>query len=144
MPDLTKDKRSRGRIAARNERLELMLENVRLEHEVDVYSKASELMESHVGYGERVDKFEYLHDDPATARPISPVSLIGDRIEGKYRPFFETETELAAIRGQARLLELSTPIAFGALTTLTNYVMGPGWDYEIKPRDGKDVEDSVV
>lgn len=121
-----------------------MLENVKLEHEVEVYSKASELMESHVGYGDRVDKLEFLHDDPHTARPITPVSLIGDRIEGKYRPFFETETELAAIRGQARLLELSTPIAFGALTTLTNYVMGQGWDYEIKPRDGKEVDDSVV
>ena len=46
-------------------------------------------------------------------------------------PIFRTEQELAVIRGAARLLTATSPIAVGILTTLTNYVIGNGFQYAV-------------
>ncbi|MCY2964861.1 MAG: hypothetical protein NT069_14690 [Planctomycetota bacterium] len=67
-------------------------------------------------------------DDIATA---SPGALFDDRRDGRCRPLFETEHDLARIRGAARRLALITPVAGGALDALANYTFGPGFTFKI-------------
>jgi len=50
-------------------------------------------------FGQFIDPLEFLSNDPTFGRPLSPVSLISDRAKGQRRGVFETEQELAAIRG---------------------------------------------
>ncbi len=56
-------------------------------------------------------------------------TTLNDRDEGRNFPIFRTEQELAVIRGAARLLTSSNPIAVGVLASLTNYVIGNGFQY---------------
>ncbi|HWB13709.1 MAG TPA: phage portal protein [Pirellulales bacterium] len=58
------------------------------------------------------------------------LSTRSDRQDGRNRPMFATETELAAIRGAARLLANYNPNAVGILEHLTNYTIGEGFDYK--------------
>jgi hypothetical protein len=64
------------------------------------------------------------------------LSTRSDRQDGRNRPMFATETELAAIRGAARLLANYNPNAVGILEHLTNYTIGEGFDYKCLDRSG--------
>src|SRR5215469_15587648 len=64
------------------------------------------------------------------------LSTRSDRQDGRNRPMFATETELAAIRGTARLLANFNPNAVGILEHLTNYTIGEGFDYKCVDRSG--------
>ncbi len=55
-----------------------------------------------------------------------------DRTEGRYRPIYETEQDLRIIRAQGRRFQSLFPIAAGALESLTNYVIGTGFDYKVQ------------
>jgi hypothetical protein len=72
------------------------------------------------------------------------LALMGDRQTGRYRPVFETEHELAAIRGQARLLAGATSVAVCALENLANYVLGTGLTYEARSAQGFDAPAMLV
>ena len=80
-------------------------------------------------WGDYVNPTGFLTDDPSFGFPIGPISLVGDRDDGQERRLIETETQLAAIRGQARVLSWSTPYAANVLANLSNYVIGGGFSY---------------
>ena len=61
----------------------------------------------------------------------TPASL-DDRRDGRCLPLYETETDLARMRGAARRLALLTPVAVGALDSLANYIFGPGFTLRVE------------
>jgi hypothetical protein len=64
----------------------------------------------------------------------TPASL-DDRRDGRCLPLYDTETDLARMRGAARRLALLTPVAVGALDSLANYIFGPGFTLRIEGHD---------
>ena len=100
-----------------------------------------ELLEA---WGDPVDPLSYLRDDPTFQTPQSPVSLVSDRTGGRLCPIFETEQQLAAIRGQARVLASATPVALSALQNLSNYVFGSGFTYTVRAEPGETVSAELV
>jgi Phage portal protein, lambda family len=83
-----------------------------------------------------VDPLEFLIDDPTFGfgKPLLPLSLVDDRRHGRNRPIFQTEAQLAMIRGAARIVAQTAPMAIGALEALGNYVIGKGFTYEVADR----------
>jgi len=83
-----------------------------------------------------VDPLEFLIDDPTFGfgKPLLPLSLIDDRRHGWNRPIFQTEAQLAMIRGAARIVAQTAPMAIGALEALGNYVIAKGFTYEVADR----------
>jgi hypothetical protein len=61
------------------------------------------------------------------------VSTVEDRTGGRWRPVYETEMDLARIRAQCREVAAFTSTSIGALESLTNYVVGSGFDFNIVP-----------
>jgi capsid protein len=60
--------------------------------------------------------------------------VVDDRRHGRNRPIFQTEAQLAMIRGAARIVAQTAPMAIGALEALGNYVIGKGFTYEVADR----------
>ena len=96
-------------------------------------------------WGDTVDRTEYLRDgaglsyfgDLTNGRQLSQAS---DRKDGDNVPFWQSETELAWIRGVSRVLAAVDEVAIGALDNLTNYAIGEGFTYKVMPRNSKDAE----
>jgi hypothetical protein len=86
-----------------------------------------------------VDPLEFLIDDPTFGfgKPLLPLSLVDDRRHGRNRPIFQTEAQLAMIRGAARIVAQTAPMAIGALEALGNYVIGKGFTYETAARSNR-------
>lgn len=57
-----------------------------------------------------------------------------DREDGRYSPFVENETDLALIRGMARLVTAATCSGVGIQNNLTNYVIGDGFSIEVSAK----------
>lgn len=57
-----------------------------------------------------------------------------DRSEGRYLPLYENAHDVRRMRAEARKLVEMFPVARGALQKLSDYVMGTGWDFEVKPQ----------
>ena len=57
-----------------------------------------------------------------------------DCTEGRYRPIYETAQDLSRIRAQARQMGALFPIARGAVESLTNYVIGTGFEFQVQPK----------
>jgi len=90
--------------------------------------------------GGYVDPREYLRDGSglsdfgdlagtANSRPQ-------DRWRGDNAPFWRTESEHAAIRGTARVIATFDEVGIAALENLTNYIIGPGFEYEVDVAPG--------
>lgn len=84
-------------------------------------------------WGDYVNPLGFLTDDPNFGFPTGPISLAGDRDEGKERRLIENEVQLAAVRGQARVLSWSTPFGTNILKSLRNYTIGTGFEYVAQP-----------
>jgi hypothetical protein len=96
-----------------------------------------------------VDPLEFLIDDPTFGfgKPLLPLSLVDDRRHGRNRPIFQTEAQLAMIRGAARIVAQTAPMAIGALEALGNYVIGKGFTYEVADRPfraGREAPDGLA
>lgn len=72
------------------------------------------------------------------------ISTLSDRADGRNRPMFATETELAAIRGAARLLANYNPNAVGILEHLTNYAIGEGFSYKFAMIEGASADQTLA
>lgn len=95
-------------------------------------------------WGDYVDPRGYLTDDPTfgyfpggSGRSVAFTSL-DDRKDGRFRPVYETEAELAASRAAARNLALTTGVRTGALDALANYTLGSGFTFEAQPENDTD------
>jgi capsid protein len=86
-----------------------------------------------------VDPLEFLIDDPTFGfgKPLLPLSLVDDRRHGRNRPIFQTEAQLAMIRGASRIVAQTAPVAIGLLDSLSNYVIGKGFTYEVSERPNR-------
>lgn len=111
------------------ERLLAELEVERAKAELNVL-KMSPLMES---YGERVPQSEYPQNDQGGMRPIHQFSSVSDRLEGRYRPVYETAQDLNRIRAQARNLSSFASVACSAKQCLANYTIGTGFTFQVAP-----------
>lgn len=121
--------------------LETQRQVVAIQNEIDQLMKEAEygrvVMEA---YGDWVNPQEYLTDDPSFGlggRYVNPISRPDDRADGRYRPVFENETDLAMIRGAAHVLTTSTGSGLNILGNLTDYTIGSGFKYEAKLADEK-------
>lgn len=116
-----------------HEALTLRAECAHLEQFLRGQELTARMVESE--FGELVNRREYLHDTPGWGyhaydqRTTTP----DDRKRGKCRPFYETEQDLAMIRGIGRYLAGAGEIGIGLLETLVNYTIGTGFIYEAEP-----------
>ncbi len=88
-------------------------------------------------WGDVVDTREYLRDDPAFGivgnRMVIYATSLDDRKDGRFRPVYETEQDLALQRAAARNLKLVTPVPTTAMDLLANYTLGTGFSFEAMP-----------
>lgn len=132
-------------LRSRHEELKLRHEVSELERIVHNEELASKLVESSE-WGSWVNPREAMYDTPGwgysgyDARISSP----HDRKGGKCTPFFETEQDLAMIRGIGRYLAGSTEVAVGALENLTSFTIGTGFSYEVAAKTGVEASEQLV
>lgn len=88
------------------------------------------------GFGDYVDRREFLHDTPGFQRSDLRISQASDRSRGSNYPHWQTETEHAEIRGIARFIADTDEVGIGALENLTNYIIGTGFTYRATPKEG--------
>jgi hypothetical protein len=102
----------------------LKLETLRASSEAELVKKA---------YRPLLEEYELPPDPFRYSDPIDPASyprrsvsrtLMRDRADGRYFPYYETEMDLARMRSKARTLQAYFPRIVGALETLGNYVFG--------------------
>jgi hypothetical protein len=86
---------------------------------------------------ETIDRRGYLYDDPTFGYPsaVNPFTSLTDRADGRYKPYYDTEIDLAYIRGAARNLGLLTPVSTAALDRLAEYTFGPGFVFTAQSQD---------
>lgn len=120
----------------RHEALRLRREVARLERQLAWEEQAARRVELREGWGEPISPREPLVDAPAFGFDgfSSPASRPEDRRHGRNAPHFETEQELARIRGVARWLAATDETSIGVLENLTNYVVGTGFTYSVVER----------
>lgn len=84
-------------------------------------------------WGDVVDRRDASFDEAAINRPwhTNPPATIDDRSDGRFRPVYETEQDLACIRGAARQLSSLTAVSLGALDGLANYVLSGGFTFTV-------------
>lgn len=83
-------------------------------------------------WGDFVDRRESQFDEGgAGSRWCAAPSSLDDRADGRFRPVYATEQDLAAIRGAARQLSSRTAVTIGALDALANYVLGNGFSFTV-------------
>ena len=85
-------------------------------------------------FGDFVDRREYLTDDPAFGIPVlSPFAVLSDRQQGKLWPIYQSEQDLARIRGRCHNAAVLSAVHTGVLDALANYVLGPGFTFTALP-----------
>jgi len=87
------------------------------------------------GWGDVVDRQEMRWNETlGQSSSVYPVADRNDRLHGQNRPIFETEFELAAIRGAARLVHDTSPHAQTITGNLLNFIDGTGFQYKCQPK----------
>jgi hypothetical protein len=116
--------------------------------QLESFTKANELANRVVlqeaEWGEMVNRREYLSDTPGFGNAggyDSRIANAQDKKDGKCYPIYETEQDLASIRGIGRYLADFYGTGANILETLAAFVIGTGYTYEIHARnnDSKDV-----
>jgi hypothetical protein len=86
------------------------------------------------GFGDLIDPTEYLTDEPGWGGGTIAAQLVS-RKHGANAPTFQTDQELANIRGAARVICDVSVTAKCAMQNLGNYVIGQGFEYEVVDKD---------
>jgi hypothetical protein len=121
-------------LRAEHEAMRLTVDNFHLQQELESIHgvRITDALES---YDYRspdnfVNIYDYLPQRHVNAAGIGAIpTSINDRQDGRMLPFFQTEQELALIRGMSRAIFEINPVAKGALEKLTNYVIGSGFKH---------------
>ncbi len=106
-------------------------------------ARVQQLLEVGQVIGNRLD---YIYDSPSQGfgglnSPADSIygryhdDRVDDRTEGRYRPVYEIEDDLARQRGIARVLAAVDEHGIGVVDTLANYTLGTGYVYEVSPKD---------
>lgn len=80
------------------------------------------------------DRLERFRTDPN----VFSTTNLHDRRHGRNIPLFQTESELAMLRMQSRILCASNGYAIGLLEGLTSYMIGPGYTYRVVAKRGQE------
>lgn len=100
-----------------------------------VESALTPIMEASSEWGALIDPTEYLRDDPSFSWVVGPQNLRSDRANGDGFPIFRTEAELGTIRAIGRALGDCTEHGCGILETMASYILGCGYQWEVKPKN---------
>jgi len=119
-----------------HEALRLRQEVAALKQRIAWEEQAARRVELREGWGQLVNPRELEFDTPGFGfEPTGAIpSRIEDRRQGRNAPHFETEQDLARIRGLARWLAATDETTIGVLENLTNYVIGTGFTYTVVER----------
>lgn len=99
------------------------------------------------GWGDPVPWSDFPQNDWADAGlglSLSPTTRIDDRADGRCRPFYETEIDLARMRAVTRKLAAITPIRHAAFEALNRHIFGAGVTYSVAARDGLQVDQRLL
>jgi len=98
-------------------------------------------------WGDWIDPRQQMWDTPdfgfAPGYFAQP-SRIEDRADGNFLPYYQTEQELAQMRGVSRAVVASGPVAIGVVNTLKNYVVGKGFTFCIQPKENQEPPEELV
>ncbi len=131
----------------RVESLQLADEAQRLSELVRVRDQQSRLIE---GWGDYVSPLDSWRSEAgffgAGGDSFGPrISQASDRQDGHNIPFWQSEQELAIIRGAGEWISQADPTAMGALESLTSYVVGCDAQYDAGAKDDiEGVDDAVA
>ena len=138
------DRLSLDELQSRHERARLQLETLQLESQLAAIAPEANRVVLEA-WGDLIDPREHLYDTPNWGtRQGVPYTLLDDRADGRYRPIFETEQDLAMIRGAGRLLAEYFSAGLNIQSTLANYTIGPGFDYSVQAADGFDAPGDLI
>jgi hypothetical protein len=119
----------KGRLDLLNTQREIATAQLDLKELTELAARGSVVMEA--SWGDFIDPLEYVNDDPTFGRPGYLYSQRDDRSDGKFRPVFETETDLALIRGKTHVITTGFDAAINILENLTNYTINTGFDFKV-------------
>jgi hypothetical protein len=93
----------------------------------------TDALESYYDPANFVNVNDYLGDGRRRAHSslFSWPTTKNDREDGKMLPIFQTEQELATIRGAARVLATCNGRIVGVLNNLANYIIGKGFEHKV-------------
>jgi hypothetical protein len=83
-------------------------------------------------WGEAVERPTRFDESAPDRSWLLPPATLDDRIDGRLSPIYETEQDLASIRGAARRLSSLSAVAIGALDALANYVLAGGFTFTVR------------
>lgn len=115
-----------------------------------IESVARQLQESYSDFDDSWDRVGQLGSAPATysGGPVSRNrghrSLIRDRDEGRFRPYYEDERDLERSRAQMRMLGTFTSVAVGAMQALQVYTVGGEWEIKVEPAVGQEPSERLI
>lgn len=146
MPSTTKRRSKLERVQQQRQLAESELATVHAEAQLHMLRKG---VFRETAHGDPVPYTDYpsydAFDGSRYYRRKRPWTTVEDRMRGKWIPAYETERDLARIRGQARSLAAFTSTAIGAIESLVNYVIGTGYKFEAiaEAEEFKDVATAV-
>ena len=113
------------------------LEMAQAETQLKAYKKLSESIDR--WHEVPVSGYQLRGNDPiyGTAYPPMPrlYTSISDRTDGRFLPYYETESDLRRMRARARGLAAFTSTAISAMESLKNYVIGPGCNVDVNVKE---------
>lgn len=115
-----------------------------------VESFTRQLRESFDDFNDDWDRVGQVGDAPATysggpvARTRGHRSLIRDRDEGRYRPYYEDERDLERARTKMRMLGTFTSVAVGAMQALQVYTVGGEWEFTVEAAKGQQPSQRLI
>lgn len=128
----------------RHDRAHLAVETLQLESQLALIAPETTRVTMEA-WGDLVDPREHLYDVPSwgTQRG-TPYAQLDDRLDGRYRPIFETEQDLAYIRGSGRTLAEYFSGGINIQETLANYTIGKGCEYKAEPAEDQEPPQGLV
>lgn len=145
----------KSELAERAEHLRLMREVQSLESDLKIatieaqnremlaaFSLESQVSLSQYGINNLVDPQVWQTD--SFGNQYTPYNSWGTREDGRYRPFIETEQDLAEMRTLSRYIVETNLYAKGLLEDLTNFVIGTGLQFLVKPKNDEDDSEALV
>jgi len=135
-------------LRTRHESARLQLETMQLESYLAEAQRMADLPVPVMEACELIDPREFMHDTPGWGtsygqQPV-PMTRPDDRQDGKNRPVFETEQDLAFIRGSARILTTMFPAGINILKNLRNYTISGGFTYKVQPANDAEPPKGLV
>lgn len=79
---------------------------------------------------------------PARSQHLQrPMTTRWDRLDGRYLPVYQTESELAYIRAEARAVAVVCPAAVNVIATKANYVLSTGFRFTANRDDTAPIDE---